>query len=476
MRKHRLKNYLKFGILFFGIFLSIISCKQDDIEVQIEQDNSKYFLTRIQAYEFNKNLKLSEKISELKSKNKATNYQARYEDETFDLDLKQATYIESNDGSYHSYTFYIYNDEGNSNINNIVLSSTENGEYEADLVTYNLTEQERNQIDNGIEIDLIDNTNIEPFNINQINMYSRGGTCTELVYVGTEDCSCHSAHASGGCTHPTDIYEWQSVDCGGGGGSNGGSDSGSDGPGFDGSSGGGSSSGGGTSTPKPKATSLMNTNGTPTDCNNISAQINDQQFKDKIKLLKKKTGEQQETGFSQDTNGSFTPLSVTNNGHSLSIPFTSSMKGFLHTHIDDYENGEFDDEGNPKIIQPIKMFSPGDIITFLDLITNAKSNNISTLNVFGYVVSSYGTYTIRFNGNVSDITANISDLRTKLNDQTLNEKYKKLVNKFGRERGFLKFLKHEIGIQGINLYKIKNSGRIKPKTLNENERLQTGDC
>ena len=260
----------------------------------------------------------------------------------------------------------------------------------------------------------------------------------------------------------------------GGGASTGGTNSGSDGPGFDGTSGGSGSSSGSSS--PPKATSLTNTNGTPTDCNNISTQMNDQQFKDKIEFLKTKTGEQQETGFSQDTSGSFTPLSVANNGHSLDIPFTSSMKGFLHTHIDDYENGEFDDDGNPKIIQPIKMFSPGDIISYLALVENASNNNISTLDVFGFVVSSYGTYTIRFNGNVNDITNNITDLRVKLNNKTLEKKYLKLVKKFGRERGFLKFLKHEIDIQGINLYKIKNSGRIRPKTLNDNERLQTGDC
>lgn len=392
--------------------------------------------------------------------------------------MNEATYIENLDGSYHSYTFYIYNDENNSNINNIVLSLTENGNYEADLVTYSLTQEERQLIDNGVQINLIDKMSIEPFDINQINTYSKSGsTCAELVYVGTEDCSCHSTHAAGGCTHPKEIYEWQTVDCvGGGGGSSGGTGSGSNGSGFDGSSGGGGSSSGNSSPPKATSLTLINTNGTPTDCNNISAQMNDQQFKDKIDFLKTKTGEQQETGFSQDTSGNFTPLSVSNNGHSLDIPFTSSMKVFLHTHIDDYEIPDTNGDGIEDEIRPIKVFSPGDIITFLDLVTNASNNNISTLDVFGFVVSSYGTYTIRFNGNVNDITNNIADLRTKYNNGTLNNEYKKLVKKFGRERGFLKFLKHEIGIQGINLYKIKNSGRIRPKTLDENERLQTGDC
>jgi len=474
MKKQRLKNYLKLGILLFGISFFLTNCEKETFEVE-QTTNSKYSLSRIDLKQIQKNEALIEKIGSIENSIKKTksNLQARYENEQFNLNLNNATYIEATDGSYHSYSFYIQNDENNFNINNIVLSSTKNEDYEADLVTYNLSEEERNQVNNGIEIDLINKTTIKSFDINQINMYSRGGTCVELVYVGTEDCSCHVTHATGGCPHPEDIYEWQSVDCGGGA-STGGTNSGSDGPGFDGTSGGSGSSSGSSS--PPKATSLTNTNGTPTDCNNISTQMNDQQFKDKIEFLKTKTGEQQETGFSQDTSGSFTPLSVANNGHSLDIPFTSSMKGFLHTHIDDYENGEFDDDGNPKIIQPIKMFSPGDIISYLALVENASNNNISTLDVFGFVVSSYGTYTIRFNGNVNDITNNITDLRVKLNNKTLEKKYLKLVKKFGRERGFLKFLKHEIDIQGINLYKIKNSGRIRPKTLNDNERLQTGDC
>jgi hypothetical protein len=34
MKKHRLKNYLKLGILLFGISLFIIACQQDDFELK----------------------------------------------------------------------------------------------------------------------------------------------------------------------------------------------------------------------------------------------------------------------------------------------------------------------------------------------------------------------------------------------------------------------------------------------------------
>ena len=252
----------------FGISFFLTNCEKETFEIE-QTPNSKYSLSRIDLKQIQKNEALIEKIGSIKNSLKKTksNSQARYQNVQFNLNLNFATYIEATDGSYHSYSFYIENDENNYNINNIVLSSTENNEYEADLVRYSLTEGERNQIDNGIEIDLIDKTTIESFDINQINMYGRGGTCVVLVPVDRVE-SCSAGHnvsscstsCCGGCYDT--VYEWQSVDCGGGGGgaSTGGTNSGSDGSGFNGSS--GSSGSGGNSKPKPKATSLTNLDGT----------------------------------------------------------------------------------------------------------------------------------------------------------------------------------------------------------------------
>ena len=266
MKKQRLKNYLKLGILLFGISFFLTNCEKETFEVE-QTTNSKYSLSRIDLKQIQKNEALIEKIGSIENSIKKTksNLQARYENVQFNLNLNSATYIEATDGSYHSYSFYIENYENNFNINNIVLSSTENGEYEADLVTYSLTEEERNQINNGIEMDLINKTTIKPFDINQINMYSRGGTCMILVAVDTVE-SCSAGHnvsscstsCCGGCYN--NVYEWQSVDCGSGA-STGGTNSGSDGPRFDGSSGTGSSSGGSSDGSDPKATSLTGTDG-----------------------------------------------------------------------------------------------------------------------------------------------------------------------------------------------------------------------
>ena len=172
MKKQRLKNYLKLGILLFGISFFLTNCEKETFEVE-QTTNSKYSLSRIDLKQIQKNEALIEKIGSIENSIKKTksNLQARYENEQFNLNLNNATYIEATDGSYHSYSFYIQNDENNFNINNIVLSSTKNEDYEADLVTYNLSEEERNQVNNGIEIDLINKTTIKSFDINQINMY-----------------------------------------------------------------------------------------------------------------------------------------------------------------------------------------------------------------------------------------------------------------------------------------------------------------
>ncbi|MFD0964553.1 hypothetical protein [Pseudofulvibacter geojedonensis] len=158
--------------------------------------------------------------------------------------MNQGTYIENTEKNYHSYTFQIYNDENNYNINNIVLSSHNNEPYRAYLVIYNLTEEERNIIERGVDIPLEDKTVIQYFDIEQISLSNRGSTCYDLVQVDTvEDCAAGhdvsncSTDCCGGCYDG--VYEWVEVDCGGGGGGSGTTGSGS---------GSGTTSGGGGST------------------------------------------------------------------------------------------------------------------------------------------------------------------------------------------------------------------------------------
>ena len=165
MKKHRLKNYLKLGILLFGVFIATISCDKDDTtsynQVPVLSNSTEFKIQRITNPPISQNKELSEKLSSFNSKKNTSNlnYQAReaYNAELdFTIDTDISNYIEY--GEYHSYTFPIKRTEDNGLVENLLLSLQINGTYKAYLVAYNLTEEEKLQIQNNENIDLSDKT------------------------------------------------------------------------------------------------------------------------------------------------------------------------------------------------------------------------------------------------------------------------------------------------------------------------------
>ena len=164
-------------------------------------------------------------------------------------------------------------------------------------------------------------------------------------------------------------------------------------------------------------------------------------------------------------------LNPINNGHSLSLGGLEyeNLNGFIHTHLDNFATGKIVD-GSPEINQIYRIFFPADVIAFLGIVK--ESTNAG--NVYATVISSSGDYTLRFTGDTSDITGlkSADDYR---------EDYKTQLNKYGDERGFLKFLKNQIKIDGIELYKItkplfSSNYKVKAKTLDDKGKVNTQDC
>ncbi len=219
--------------------------------------------------------------------------------------------------------------------------------------------------------------------------------------------------------------------------------------------------------------------GKKTPCQKIATQIANPLFDAKVDIVNSSTAfnASEETGFSQKTDGTFNTLSPFNNGHSLSIPITSTMVGFIHSHINGYEIPDNNGDGIPDEATPIKMPSPGDIITFLQLLENANTNNIPLIDIYGTMYSSASNYTLKFTGDIADVLSNLNNLETLRNNQTLNKKYIKYFKDFGdKEKALLHFLKNEIGINGIRLFKIKNNGTIKEKSLKPNGNVESETC
>lgn len=211
-----------------------------------------------------------------------------------------------------------------------------------------------------------------------------------------------------------------------------------------------------------------------TPCEEMKDQLANTNFIQKLDELKSKTNQKKESGYMQKKNGTYTSLITTNSGHSLTFSvIPAETMGFIHTHLNDIYTGEIDPKtGQEKIEKPIRMFSPNDIIKFLQIAKNTKYNGIPLSNVYGTMVSSSGTYSLRFTGNIDDIS-------NSFNVGNLDSEFKKYFEKlysYNKERAFLKFLKDKIGINGIRLYKIKNDGNIEEKSLNEIDKIITNDC
>lgn len=138
--KNKLKIYLKFGILLFGILFFTISCQKDDnfsINDKIE-NTSNYRIKYVSGNDFNSNSKLLEKL------NKVKKVEAKYNsrdiihnsEHGFTIDTDIAKYVETIDGDSHSYTFIITRDIPTQITENLVITLQEDGNYETSIVSY----------------------------------------------------------------------------------------------------------------------------------------------------------------------------------------------------------------------------------------------------------------------------------------------------------------------------------------------------
>lgn len=204
-------------------------------------------------------------------------------------------------------------------------------------------------------------------------------------------------------------------------------------------------------------------------CDKVGAQSNDPNYKNKASDLKGKTSLKYESGYEEKKNGSYDQLQNSSFDALSAVP-TTETKGYIHNHIDDFETGEVNADGNSIIKKPIKMFSPADVNTLMKLVDeNRNSGDFSQYYVS--MVTSYSHYMLKFTG-----TAN--DIKTSFGAKMWEEKYKNYMkDSYNLDKSFLQFLKNEMGINGVELFKIKSNGTIKSIELKSNGKsIEEKDC
>lgn len=455
--------YFLIAIIIFETFWS---CRQENQLIDNNSKTKNVSFTHKKLSEFKSNVNLMSKINKIKSLASQSQY-AKNSIEIYNVNINNALYIEDTSNNSHSYIFKIPSDSYN--IKNVVLSYNSSGNYDAYLVNYFLTAQERSLISAGKNVDIKNKTSIISIDRNNINITSKTAeTCYELIQY-EEDCSCHTTHAPTGCTHPDIVYELIEVPCSGGGSGTGDTGGNTSGPTDGGTSGGGSSGGtGGGSGPAI----LIAPDGDPIDtpCEMIKIQRDNDQFKKRMDTLKGKTNLKKETGYIQKWGGTYEykdNATATLDANSLTLPLVETntyIKGFAHTHVDDYEFT--DSDGDVKIKIGIKELSPADVGYFMDLVKNAQNFGRPLKEVYGVMISSSVDYQIRFTGSeyqIKTFTKEQTDLH--------REPYKKLmepyINKQDKlEFAFLWYLSEKMNLKGITLYRMNSDGTNTEIVLN----------
>lgn len=516
MTKRRL--YL-FGLLLF--FLGIInSCRNDhlqDIKVRNEEQNAKLTSRVIALSESPHKARLITELNQTKSLMSKTSTNALGKSVNYgdSISINTDEVIFMQNGNYHNYIFRI--DKNNpiqgDPIDNLLLTPLPDGSYKEFLIQYYITEQEKQSFLSGnwrIPTNRIKITELLPgtYNNGQLVQTMDINCVYTPIIIGYLPCS-QNAHFNGEGPSSCDAPKFTQAD-----GSPGFLSQPVYGPNWDctevpidesiyphnppaeeggGSSGSGSGSG---TTPTPCVQ-------IPTDPNQPSTGIGDDgcQFIDpfipnisiaqpnspcgkvksqfaKEKYKKKKDSidkhefykKDKETGFREQKNGDLLdlpPSASTSNSDALTITITSNTIGYTHVHLDDKPTGETNEEGAEKIKRKIRIHSPADVNTLMSM-ANFNSSTGTFGDLYGTMLSRDGTYVIKFTGTATDI--NTSFGTTKEIAEKWRSKFAKYFEKnVGRtnETNFLLFLKDEMQVNGISLFKVKNNGSVFEIKLNE---------
>ena len=263
MRKKQFKHYLQCGILLLGIPLLLTNCEKEfteDITHQ-ESSKSKFKVSTLNEKQIESDASISYELREIKEasqRNDVTKSSSREiynEDYGFTINTDFVKKIEDAETGNHSYSFPIVRDNPTTeNLENLLLHSNVDGEYDAYIVHYDFTSKEYVNFNENTVTDF--NTILTPIDFDT-GVFGDGVLsklvygCSEswvyTTYTEHENGEVHGVNSDGtcavGCNFGTSEWLINGISCGyyddGTGGSDNGGDTGT-------STGGGSSTGGGT--------------------------------------------------------------------------------------------------------------------------------------------------------------------------------------------------------------------------------------
>ncbi len=158
-----MKNKITLLFLILGMLTLFFACQKDDttsetVETEAAAPEGPYKISTIDQSNVQQNSKITTRLANLLCKHSKSTSDTQFreiynEAYDFSIDTDNVTYIESTDGTYHSYTFEVFRSDATESLENLLLSLQEDGSYKAVLVSYDLTSQEKANLLIGISPD-----------------------------------------------------------------------------------------------------------------------------------------------------------------------------------------------------------------------------------------------------------------------------------------------------------------------------------
>ena len=472
------------------IALSAYSCRTDHFpETETYHNSSKFRLTskRISLEEAKHKTQLITELNEAKngfkklSKSYANSRTVNFGDSIF-INTDNVIYME-NGPNYHTYTFSIQrsNPLPDAPVENLVLTPLPDGGYKAYLMTYTLTEEEKNVIISGGNVEVNNKAVVTPLEGNFSSALARV-ECSEYIYDYYTWCG-EAKHNNGEiCNSKDGVYSQHvviiGIKCNGGNPMLPGNNPPEDGSGS-GETGGAvpCSVNGVYTNPQDPANSSCNA-GVVTlpniifappnsPCGKVKAMFAREKYKKKSDSINKNAfyTENHETGFREQKNGALEDLPKSGND-ALNVVLTENTIGYTHVHLNDKYVTNPANPSEERLDIKIRMPSPADVNTLMEMADINKST-ADFKDLYGVMLSSDGTYVIKFTGTAADINTSFGTteaIKKKWREDFAE--YFKENDKPSNETNFLKFLRDKMQVNGVSLFNVKSNGNVYEVKLN----------
>jgi hypothetical protein len=178
-----------------------------------------------------------------------------------------------------------------------------------------------------------------------------------------------------------------------------------------------------------------------------------------------------EFGYYQKYNQEYMPMELADpQGNTLKFLTSPDVMGMIHSHGN--KTIEIDPETGEEItFYPVNMFSPEDINSFLEVVSNADGTNFDVSDVYSALITYDGNHMIRFMDDISNVTK--LPTNTPITLMRNYELY--VIDEDDKTKGLLRFLKI-YNITNIIIYEFDSLGGVIGKYYDENGVLKTIEC